>query len=295
MSEPNAGAKPEAGVPPRNDPTTRLLIVAAHEILGEELIEALRGRLSEGPAEARIVAPALASSALKHVAGDVDEGIEEASERLARSCERLSRDGLEVRGSIGDSDPLLAIEDGLAQFPADEIVIVTGDDGAHWLEPDLFERARQRFEQPVVHVELEDSGPGSASVTGWERSEAGAEEAPDAELEGRSENMPPVSVRDLAGIAIAIVGSIAAILIAAGCDGGETLQRTTAEAGEGTDGSCVAAYIIAGIATLVNLAHVVGLVLFESVRYRGFWERFFSRLSLVGTPLAVVATILLAH
>jgi GABA permease len=295
MDPSQAGAKPEAGEPPRRAKTQRLLIVAAHEIVGEQLIESLRERVADGPTEARIVAPALASTPFKHVAGDVDEGIAEASERLTRSCERLSTDGIDVRGSIGDADPLLAIEDGLAQFPADEILIVTGSDGAHWLEGDLFDRARQRFEQPVVHVELEDSGPDAANVTEWERSEPGADEAPDAEIEGGSENMPRLSLRDLTGIAIAIVGSIAAILIAAGCDDGDTLQRTTASAGEGTDGSCVAAYIIAGVATLVNLAHVVGLMLFESVRYRGFWERFFSWLSLVGTPLAVIATIILAH
>jgi hypothetical protein len=39
---------------------------------------------------------------------------------------------------------------------------------------------------------------------------------------------------------------------------------------------------------LVNMAHVVGLVLFESVGERGAAQRFFRNLSLVATPLAVV-------
>ena len=41
------------------------------------------------------------------------------------------------------------------------------------------------------------------------------------------------------------------------------------------------------------LAHVVGLMLFESVGYRGMIERFFARLSLYGTPAAIVAVLLL--
>jgi hypothetical protein len=51
--------------------------------------------------------------------------------------------------------------------------------------------------------------------------------------------------------------------------------------------------VIAGIAALVNLAHVVGLVLFQSLRYRGFWERSFAWMSLIGTPIAIVISLLL--
>jgi hypothetical protein len=37
----------------------------------------------------------------------------------------LRRRGIIVRGEIGDADPLLAIADAPASFPADEIVIAT--------------------------------------------------------------------------------------------------------------------------------------------------------------------------
>lgn len=39
--------------------------------------------------------------------------------------------------------------------------------------------------------------------------------------------------------------------------------------------------------------HVVGLFLFESVRYDGIFSRFFARLSLIGTPIAVVISAVL--
>jgi hypothetical protein len=44
---------------------------------------------------------------------------------------------------------------------------------------------------------------------------------------------------------------------------------------------------------LVNMAHVVGLLLMESVRYRGGFARFFRTLSLVGTPAAVLLNLII--
>jgi hypothetical protein len=44
---------------------------------------------------------------------------------------------------------------------------------------------------------------------------------------------------------------------------------------------------------LVNLAHVVGLFLFQSVGYEGLWNRFFARLSLFGTLAALAVSLML--
>lgn len=46
-------------------------------------------------------------------------------------------------------------------------------------------------------------------------------------------------------------------------------------------------------AALVNLAHVIGLILFESVRYRGFFRGFFRTITLTFTPLAALANLVL--
>jgi hypothetical protein len=54
----------------------------------------------------------------------------------------------------------------------------------------------------------------------------------------------------------------------------------------------VAILIAIGVA-LANMAHVVGLTLFESVRYRGGFAKFFRTLALVVTPLAVVVNLLI--
>ena len=51
--------------------------------------------------------------------------------------------------------------------------------------------------------------------------------------------------------------------------------------------------IAMGVA-LINMAHVVGLLLLESVNYHGGWQRFFRNLSLTATPLAILANALIS-
>lgn len=103
--------------------------------------------------------------------------------------------------------------------------------------------------------------------------------AAEAEVE-ISENLPRFSRGDLAGMVMGVTGTIVAIVLAAAGPG----PQTTAGA---------AAILIAIAISLVNMAHVVGLTLFESVHYRGGFARFFRYLSLTGTPAAIVANLLI--
>jgi hypothetical protein len=48
--------------------------------------------------------------------------------------------------------------------------------------------------------------------------------------------------------------------------------------------------MIAGGMGLINLAHVVGLTLFQAGPHRGGARDFFALLSLYGTPLAIVVS-----
>jgi hypothetical protein len=46
-----------------------------------------------------------------------------------------------------------AIEDALRTFGADEIIISTHPPGrSNWLEKEVIERARERFDLPITHV-----------------------------------------------------------------------------------------------------------------------------------------------
>jgi hypothetical protein len=80
-------------------------------------------------------------------------GFDHASRHLGATVDALREAGIEAEGRIGDTDPLQSTDDGLRQFPADEIVIATSPESrAGWLEEGLLARARQRYDQPVEHI-----------------------------------------------------------------------------------------------------------------------------------------------
>jgi hypothetical protein len=153
------------------------------------------------------------------------------------------------------------------------------------MEEDLFDRARKRFSQPIAHFVLDTEND---AVVDADRVEAGHEAPEEAELRDRSENMPPFSVRDLLGIGVALFGTAVLIVLAASC------SDFSSEAGLSDSGlsGCAARLLIAGAVGLANLAHIIGLLLFQTVRYRGFWRNFFARLSLYGTLAGIVGALL---
>jgi hypothetical protein len=130
----------------------RLLVVANETVGGGELLETIR-RKAEGTAtKVLVVVPAL-STPIRHWASDEDEARAAAERRLERSLARLRRAGLDVRGEVGDADPLQAIDDELRTFGADEIVIATHPEGrSNWLERNVVADARERFRTPITHV-----------------------------------------------------------------------------------------------------------------------------------------------
>ncbi len=68
----------------------------------------------------------------------------------------MDEEGVDAAGDTGEADPLLAVQDALQTFDADEIVLFThpGED-SNWLEEGLVDEARERFEAPVRHLEVE--------------------------------------------------------------------------------------------------------------------------------------------
>jgi hypothetical protein len=83
---------------------------------------------------------------------------------------------------------------------------------------------------------------------------------------------------DLAGMIAGVFGTIVVAILAAAIASG---------AGHESGWEAVGILIAIGVA-LANLAHVVGLGIFESVRYRGGFAKAFHGVALVITPLAVV-------
>jgi hypothetical protein len=131
----------------------RVLVVANETLTGEALRREIAHRIGGGNAEVFVVCPALNVTKIKHWVSDEDEARQHAQERLNEVVARLQREGLKVRGDIGDADPIQAMEDGLRLFSADEAIISTHPPGrSHWLERDVVERTRERFPIPITHV-----------------------------------------------------------------------------------------------------------------------------------------------
>src|SRR5262245_34209325 len=96
---------------------TKVLVVAIDLVVPARLANA----------EVLVVAPAL-NSWLRHWLSDEDPARRRAEERLAAVVRQLQRTVVHVEGRVGDADPLQAIADALATFPADEIVISDGSE-----------------------------------------------------------------------------------------------------------------------------------------------------------------------
>lgn len=135
------------------DGRRRLLVVANQTVGGRALLSEIVNRSRGGESEILVVTPALAGSRAAHWSSDVDEAIELARQRLELSLQAIEEAGLKAHGQVGDSEPNVAIEDALREFPADEIIISTHPpERSRWLEQGVVERARSEIELPVTHV-----------------------------------------------------------------------------------------------------------------------------------------------
>ena len=149
--------------PRQRDGKRRILVVANETLSGRALRTAISERPPDGETELRIVCPAL-NTKIKHWTNEEDEARGAAQQRLEGLLASLRRDGFEADGEIGEDDPVQAMEDALRLFPADEVMISTHPPGrSNWLEHDVVDRARERFDLPVTHVVVDLAGEQAAT------------------------------------------------------------------------------------------------------------------------------------
>jgi hypothetical protein len=130
-----------------------VLVVAHQTAATEGLLEAVRERAHAGPATFHLVVPRMPHGMHKVVdPEDVGEG--EAKAVLANALPKLSEAaGREVTGSLGDAEPLCAIQDAVNLGHYDEIIISTLPLGvSRWLKLDLVSKTKG-LGLPVTHVE----------------------------------------------------------------------------------------------------------------------------------------------
>jgi GABA permease len=120
--------------------------------------DALRAAVGPGDAdsaEVLVVAPAL-NTRKRFFLADPDPAIDRADAVQEETVERLAEEGIDAAGDTGEEDPLLALQDALVTYEADEIVLFTHTGGSqNWLEEGLVDEAKGRFDVPVRHLEVE--------------------------------------------------------------------------------------------------------------------------------------------
>jgi hypothetical protein len=260
----------------------RCLVVADQALRGDQVRDRLLQELGGEPTEVFVVAPALVDSALEHHMGDVDSARGPAQERLDETLEELRAAGLNAEGEVGDSDPLLAISDEVAKFNPDRIFVIARPEGEElYAEHNLMSRLERDFGERITELVVEGSGS-DQHVVDVEQTDPVPDRAKGDRPTG---NLPPLTKRDILGLVVALVGTLAIGALAAA--GAAQDQSGFLEEGR-LDGLGPAMLLIALFTALINLAHMVGLIFFQSVRYKGPFEKLFSRLSLYGTPVVLL-------
>jgi hypothetical protein len=131
----------------------KVLVVAAEPVDASVLREALGDQDADG-AEVLVVSPALHGSKVKFWVSDDDDAIARADAVQEETVELLEEGGVDAAGDTGEADPLVAIEDALATFQADRIVIFTHPEGERAYREEDLDAVRERFGVPVVHWDV---------------------------------------------------------------------------------------------------------------------------------------------
>ena len=116
----------------------------------------LQAALGDDVGEVHVVAPAVKQSRLQRLTNAEDDARVEAERTAEEVAAATEGEAERVEAEAGDSHPLLAVEDALRTFDADEIVVVTRTgEGASWLEEGAADTIAARFPQlPVKTIEL---------------------------------------------------------------------------------------------------------------------------------------------
>ncbi len=131
----------------------RIIALAAEPISPDALRSAVGESVDD--AEVLVVAPAL-NSKLRFWVSDPDPAIDRAEDVAKESVDRLEEEGVQAHGETGESDPMLALQDALATFEAEDIVLVTHPGGElNWQEDGVVDQVRERYPgRNVTHLEM---------------------------------------------------------------------------------------------------------------------------------------------
>jgi hypothetical protein len=132
----------------------KLLVLTPEPVDGDMLRNVLGEEVSD--AEVLVVSPAGHRSKLAFWVSDADEAIAEAEAAQEETVERLEEQGVDAAGDTGESEPAVALEDALATFPADRIVVFSHPQGDRdYREDDGLAEVEARVGVPITHALIE--------------------------------------------------------------------------------------------------------------------------------------------
>jgi 4-hydroxyphenylpyruvate dioxygenase-like putative hemolysin len=131
----------------------KLLVLASDPVDADDVRRALNDDAAVEGAEVLVVAPAVNESAVRFWVSDADDAIARAEESAQETAGELREEGARARATTGESEPLLALQDALATFPADRVLVfVREGDAARYREDDVVGEAGRRFGVPVTEI-----------------------------------------------------------------------------------------------------------------------------------------------
>jgi hypothetical protein len=126
----------------------RLLIITDDPTAETNLQDALAEIAGGEALETKVVAPLRPASKLDLFTGEIDDAAAGAQERAENTAEQTEdvEPVAATQADVGDADQLLAIGDALAEFEADQVVLVDPDD------EELAAAVRERHGLPVTEL-----------------------------------------------------------------------------------------------------------------------------------------------
>jgi len=145
---PDEPSLPAGAAPHRDDGIYRVLVIADDDCTPADLGAAIAEHGESARMQALVIAPAMGSRTARWT-GD-ERAYRDAAQHLEATLGALGELGVVADGHVGSHDPLQAADDGLREFPADEIVFaVHPADQENWLEKGVVDDARERYPIPV--------------------------------------------------------------------------------------------------------------------------------------------------
>jgi 4-hydroxyphenylpyruvate dioxygenase-like putative hemolysin len=130
----------------------KLLVLATDSISADDVRAALPDDDLKD-AEVLVVSPAVNESPVAFWVSDADEAIAEAESAAERTAADLRESGARARATTGESEPLLALQDALATYQADRVLVfVREEESARYREDDVIAEAQRRFGVPVTEI-----------------------------------------------------------------------------------------------------------------------------------------------